>query len=77
MVYNEAALAIIGTTKHHNKARHIDIRYFFIRNKMVNRGGLEVQHIAVAAQIADALTKPFRSINSSSVAAKWGSNLEG
>jgi hypothetical protein len=54
---NEAALAIIGTTKHHNKARHIDIRYFFIRTDMVKRGRLEVQHIAGADQITDALTK--------------------
>jgi len=38
---NEAALAITGTTKHHNRAKHIDIRYFFIRNDMVKRGRLK------------------------------------
>ncbi len=54
---NEAALAITGTTKHHNRAKHIDIRYFFIRNDMVKRGRLKVQHIPGADQIADALTK--------------------
>jgi hypothetical protein len=54
---NEAALAITGTTKHHNRAKHIDIRYFFIRNDMVKRGRLKVQHIPRAEQIADALTK--------------------
>ena len=54
---NEAALAITSTTKHHNKAKHIDIRYFFIRNDMVKRGRLKVQHIAGTDQIADTLTK--------------------
>ena len=54
---NEAALAITGTTKHHNRAKHIDIRYFFIRNDMVKRGRLKVQHLPGSEQIADALTK--------------------
>jgi hypothetical protein len=54
---NEAALAITGTTKHHNKAKHIDIRYFFIRDDMVKKGRLKVQHVAGADQVADALTK--------------------
>jgi hypothetical protein len=54
---NKAAQAITGTTKHHNRAKHIDIRYFFIRNDMVKRGRLKVQHIPGADQVADALTK--------------------
>jgi len=54
---NDAALAITGTTKHHNRAKHIDIRYFFIRNDMVKRGRLKVQYLPGNEQIADALTK--------------------
>lgn len=54
---NAAALAITGTTKHHNRAKHIDVRYSFIRNDMVKRGRLKVQHLPGTEQIADALTK--------------------
>jgi hypothetical protein len=54
---NEPALAITGTTKYHNRAKHIDIRYSFIRNDMVKRGRLKVEYIPGADQIADALTK--------------------
>lgn len=58
---NNAATAITSTTKHHSKAKHIGVRYFFIRNNMVKRGRLQVKHIAGADQTADALTKqlPF------------------
>ena len=42
---NEAALTIAGTIKHHNRAKHINIRYFFIWNDMVKRGRLKVQHL--------------------------------
>ena len=54
---NDAALIITSTTKHHNKAKHINIQYFFIQNDMVKRGRLKVQYLPGSEQIADALTK--------------------
>ena len=54
---NQPAIDIIHNTKHHFKAKHINIRYFYIRNDMVKAGRVQVQHIPGQNQIADILTK--------------------
>jgi hypothetical protein len=54
---NQPAIDIIYNTKHHFKAKHINIRYFYIRNDIVKPGRLEVRHIPGENQIADILTK--------------------
>jgi hypothetical protein len=56
---------LIRDTKYHTKAKHIEIRYFFIRNDMVQKDRLAVEHIPGTEQPADILTKqlpfdPFR-----------------
>jgi hypothetical protein len=56
-VDNQSAIDIIHNTKHHFKAKHINIRYFYIRNDIVKPGRLEVRHIPRENQIADILTK--------------------
>jgi hypothetical protein len=48
---------LIKDTKFHNKAKHIKIRYFFIRNDIVQRDRLRVQAIESKEQVANALTK--------------------
>lgn len=54
---NVSGIDVIHHPKHHSKSKHIDIRYFFIRNDMVARGRLKVVHIPGDDQIADILTK--------------------
>ena len=54
---NLGGIDLIKDTKFHNKAKHIEIRYFFIRNDMVQRDRLRVQAIESKEQVADALTK--------------------
>ncbi|KAI0992498.1 hypothetical protein K3495_g15687 [Podosphaera aphanis] len=54
---NEPALELTKTTKFHNKAKHIEVRYFFIRNDMVQKNRVKVKHISGSEQIADILTK--------------------
>jgi len=54
---NLRGINLIKDTKFHNKAKHIEIRYFFIRNDMVQRDRLRVQAIESKEQVADALTK--------------------
>jgi hypothetical protein len=56
---------LMRDTKYHTKAKHIEIRYFFIRNDMVQKDRLAVEHIPGTEQPADILTKqlpfdPFR-----------------
>jgi hypothetical protein len=48
---------LMKDTKFHNKAKHIEIRYMFIRNDMVERNRLKVVHIPGKEQMADILTK--------------------
>ena len=42
----------------HDKSKHIDIRYHFIRD-MVQKGVVELQYIPTDDQTADVLTKPL------------------
>jgi hypothetical protein len=42
----------------HDRSKHIEIRYHFIRN-MVQRGALKLQYISTDEQVADVMTKPL------------------
>jgi hypothetical protein len=54
---NNAAIALTQDTKFHNKAKHIDIRYSFIRNDMHLKNRLRIASIPGTDQVADILTK--------------------
>jgi hypothetical protein len=54
---NVSAVTLIHDPKFHARAKHIDIRYMFIRNDMVGQDRLKVEHIPGADQPADILTK--------------------
>jgi hypothetical protein len=54
---NKGSIDLIYDHRFHNKAKHIDIRYNFIRNDMVWKDRLRVEHIAGTQQPADVLTK--------------------
>jgi hypothetical protein len=54
---NQSAVDLIHNPKYHARAKHIDIRYAFIRNDMVAKERLYVEHIPGVNQPADILTK--------------------
>jgi hypothetical protein len=54
---NQSAVALIRDPKYHTRAKHIDIRYAFIRNDIVAKERLYIEHILGANQPADILTK--------------------
>jgi hypothetical protein len=58
---NKGAVDLSYDTKHHQKAKHIETRYLFVRNDMVQRKRLAVVHIPGKDQPGDMLTKqlPF------------------
>ena len=60
---NQSGVEWSKDTKFHDKTKHIEIQYFFIRNDIVLRNRLKVQHVPGVDQIADILTKqlPFES----------------
>jgi hypothetical protein len=55
---NEAAIAIANNPVHHQRSKHIDIRYHRIRNHISN-GDVEVLPVDTADNLADAFTKPL------------------
>ena len=42
---NQGAVDLIKSTKFYNKAKYIEIRYFYIRNDLVQKGLLKVVYI--------------------------------
>jgi hypothetical protein len=54
---NKGAVNLSYDTKHHQKAKHIETRYLFIRNDIVQRKRLAVVHIPGKDQPGDMLTK--------------------
>jgi hypothetical protein len=54
---NKGTVDLSYDTKHHQKAKHIETRYLFVRNDMVQKDRLEVVHIPGKDQPGDMLTK--------------------
>jgi hypothetical protein len=54
---NLGATQLMKDTKFYARAKHIEIRYFYIRNDMVRRNRLRIEHIPLKDQVADMLTK--------------------
>ena len=42
----------------HDKSKHIEIRYFYIRD-MVHKRAIKLQYVSIDEQVADVLTKPL------------------
>ena len=57
IIDNFAAKELAKTWKSHSKAKHIKIKEMFIRDNIVLRNKLIVQHIPSVDNIADTLTK--------------------
>ncbi|KAK2982548.1 hypothetical protein RJ640_000367, partial [Escallonia rubra] len=55
---NTAALDFVKDPKYHEKAKHIGLRYHFIRT-LVAQGEVSMKHIPTARMMADLLTKPI------------------
>ncbi|KAK2992792.1 hypothetical protein RJ640_000731 [Escallonia rubra] len=55
---NTAALDFVKDPKYHGKAKHIGLRYHFIRT-LVAQGEVSMKHIPTGRMVADPLTKPI------------------
>lgn len=53
---NMAAIALAKNLVHHERSKHIDIKFNFTR-ECVECGDIELEQIRIAYQLADALTK--------------------
>jgi len=58
---NTGAESLSKERKFHPKAKHIDIRHFYIRDDIVAKGRIAVKHVLGKDNMADALTKALPS----------------
>jgi hypothetical protein len=56
LIDNKSAIALSRNPVHHERSKHIDIRFHFIR-ECIEEGKVEVDHIQTEKQLADILTK--------------------
>ena len=54
---NQGALSLAKNPVHHQRSKHIDIRYHYIRSEVMNRV-IELSYVPTADNIADLFTKP-------------------
>jgi hypothetical protein len=53
---NQLAIQVAHNPEHHRCMKHLDLRYFWLRNKVV-KGHLALRYIPTAEMAADILTK--------------------
>jgi len=56
LVDNKSAIALSKNPVHHDRSKHIDTRFHFIRD-CVERGDVDIDHVSTTEQLADILTK--------------------
>ena len=56
LVDNKSAIALSKNPVHHDRSKHIDTKFHFIR-ECIEEGKVEVYHIGMADQLADIFTK--------------------
>jgi hypothetical protein len=54
---NQSTIALCKNPVHHDRSKHIDTRFHFIR-QCVTEGRIDVAFIGTESQLADILTKP-------------------
>ena len=59
---NQSAIRLIHNPEHHQRTKHIAIRFHFIREKQAS-GEVNVKDINTKEQLADIFTKPLESVH--------------
>lgn len=55
-VDNKLAISLSKNPVFHDRSKHIDLRYHFVREK-VEAGDIDIEHVRTDDQLADILTK--------------------
>ena len=71
MVDNQSAIMLSKTSAHHNRTKHIDTRYHFIRD-CVKDGRVVIEHVKTEDQLADILTKSLGRVKFMELSARIG-----
>ena len=62
-VDNQSAIALSKNPVHHERSKHIDIMYHYVR-ECVENGTIAVEYVRTVDQLADVLTKPLGKLKS-------------
>ncbi|BAU01802.1 hypothetical protein VIGAN_11111900 [Vigna angularis var. angularis] len=60
-VDNRSAIELAKNPVYHERSKHIDVRFHFIREK-IKEGSVELEHVGTKQQIADIFTKPLPAV---------------
>ena len=55
---NQSCIKMTENLVFHDKSKHIEIRYFYIRD-MIHKGAIKLQYVTTDEQVVDVLTKPL------------------
>lgn len=58
---NQGAITLAKNPQLHNRSKHIDICYHFVRD-LVEKGRLQIAYVPTTEMIADGMTKPLQHI---------------
>ena len=68
---NASAIALALSTKGHQRAKHIDIRHHYIRER-VKEGQIDLKHVASVDNIADVFTKALTKVLHNNMVGLYG-----
>ena len=71
MVDNQSAIMISKTSAHHNRTKHIDTLYHFIRD-CVKEGRVVIEHVKTEDQLTDILIKSLGRVKFAEISARIG-----
>ena len=55
---NQIFIKMMNNLVFHDRLKHIEIRYFYIRD-MMQKGAIKLQYVSIDEQVADVLMKPL------------------
>jgi hypothetical protein len=61
LIDNKSAIALNKNPMHHDRSKHRDTRYHFLRD-CVERGEVNISHVSTTGQLVDILTKALRRV---------------
>ncbi|XP_062230189.1 secreted RxLR effector protein 161-like [Phragmites australis] len=70
-VDNKSAISLIKNPVHHDRTKHIDVKYHYVR-ECADRGLIDVQFIGTAEQLGDVLTKALGRLKYEELRSKIG-----
>jgi hypothetical protein len=56
---NQSAIQVCKNPEHHGRMKHLDLKYFWLRDEVARKKAIKVEYVPTGDQLADILTKPL------------------